>query len=98
MQKEDPKAYATLQEHFADIARSNVDPADLARDLFSAKIIGKARVEEATHPLWGNQDLKRQHILNEVMNSGRLRAFQDFVLIILKMEQCSWLGKRLMRT
>ena len=49
MQKENPEGYATLQENFADIARSNVDPADLACDLFSAKIISKGRVEEATY-------------------------------------------------
>ena len=95
MQQEDPKAYATLQQHFADIAASNLDPTVLAAELFAAKIIGKARIFEASNPAFPAPNVKLQNILNEVMSSGKPGAFQDFVRIILKTEQCYWLGEKL---
>ena len=95
MQREDAKAYDTLQLHFADITESNLDPAALAGGLFAAKIIGKARVDEASNPVWPNPQTKRTSILLEVINSGKPGAFRDFVLLILKMEQCVWLGEKL---
>ena len=99
MEDEDPKAYDTLRKHFAEIARSNLDPADLARELFAAKIIGRAKLDEVSNPSYLAQwCLKRQSILTEVMSSGKPRAFQNFVRIILKMDQCDWLGKKLIGT
>ena len=95
MQQEDPKAYATLQQHFADIAASNLDPTVLAAELFAAKIIGKARIVEASNPVFPAPNVKLQNVLNEVMSSGKPGAFQDFVRIILKTEQCYWLGEKL---
>jgi len=94
MQKEDEKAYETLRLHFADIMGSSLDPTVLAAGLFAADIIGKGRVEEASNPVWNHQT-KRTNILSEVMNSGKPGAFRDFVLLILKMEQCVWLGEKL---
>ena len=95
MQQEDPKAYATLQQHFADIAASNLDPTVLAAELFAAKIIGKARIVEASNPVFPAPNVKLQNILNDVMSSGKPGAFQDFVRIILETEQCYWLGEKL---
>jgi len=95
MQKEDEKAYETLRLHFADITGSSLDPTVLAAGLFAADIIGKARVEEASNPAWPNHQTKRTNILSEVMNSGKPGAFRDFVLLVLKMEQCVWLGEKL---
>lgn len=95
MQQEDRKAYDTLQRHFADIAGSSLDPTDLAAELFAAKIIGRARIVEASNPAFPAPNVKLQNILTEVMSSGKPGAFQDFVHIILKMDQCQWLGQKL---
>ena len=95
MQQEDRKAYDTLQRHFAEIAGSNLDPTVLAAELFAAKIIGKARIIEASNPAFPAPNVKLQNILTEVMSSGKPGAFQDFVHIILKTEQCYWLGEKL---
>ena len=95
MQQEDRKVYDTLQQHFADIAGSSLDPTDLAAELFAAKIIGRARIVEASNPAFPAPNVKLQNILTEVMSSGKPGAFQDFVHIILKMDQCQWLGQKL---
>ena len=95
MQREDAKAYDTLQVHFADITQSNLDPVVLAGGLFADKIISKTRVDEASNPAWPNPQTKRTNILLEVISSGKPGAFRDFVLLILKMEQCVWLGEKL---
>ena len=95
MQQGDQKAYDTLQQHFADIVGSNLDPAVLAAQLFAAKIIGRTKVVEATNPAFPAPNVKLQTILTEVMSSGKPGAFQDFVRIILKTEQCYWLGEKL---
>ena len=96
MQQEDRKAYDTLLQHFADIAGSNLDPTVLAAELFAAKIIGRARIVEASNPAFPAPNVKLQNILTEVMSSGKPGAFQDFVRIIQsKMDQCYWLGEKL---
>ena len=73
------RAYGVLGGKIERIKYSNVDPAWLAEQLLSAKIIGKRDVEMAK-----NADIpkpeRRSELVEIVQGNGRRGVFQKFVI------------------
>ena len=88
------RAYGVLGGKVERIKCSNVDPAWLAEQLLSAKIIGKRDVEMAN-----NADIpkpeRRSELVEIVQGNGRRGVFQKFVNILLCEPHLEWLGEEL---
>ena len=92
MESADPQGYATLQQHFSRICRSNLDPSSLARDLFSEKLI-TSHVKQETNSTHLDDKQKLDKILEGVMANGKPGVFQMFIDIIRREHQ--WLVDKL---
>ena len=93
MQAEDPNAYTALREQFSAITNSELDAARLADDLYAAKLIDGAVVEQMGFPMLRSAKLRA--ILTRVLANGRPGAFREFVLAIMKDSSHEWLAKKL---
>ena len=88
------RAYGVLGGKVERIKCSNVDPAWLAEQLLSAKIIGKRDVEMAK-----NADIpkpeRRSELVEIVQGNGRRGVFETFANIFLCEPHLEWLGEEL---
>ena len=81
MDRTDKAAYTILRDRFAALCSSNFDPATLANELFSKKIINGALRDETTH---GTKNDQRRALVDGVMRAGRPGTFQTFLQILHK--------------
>ena len=94
MEHADRAGHTALTKKLPEFISSSVCPEMLAGRLLACGIIGVATYEEArnTHSV---ESRRRGDLLHTVMGCGRSGAFQDFVHILLEMQACEWLGKKL---
>ena len=88
------RAYGVLGGKIGRIKRSNVDPAWLSEQLFSAKIIGKSDMERAKDVAIPKPE-RRGELVEIVLGNGRPDVFQTFVNIFLSEPHLEWLGEDL---
>lgn len=92
MQSTDQPGYSTLQENYARIVDSTLDPEGTTDHLFTKYLISKATANKVRAERL--EDRQRRLFLDAVMSQGRPGAFQTFVEIVLKDSEL-WLGKEL---
>ena len=82
MQRTDNAAHKVLREYFAALCSSSFDPATVANELFSKKIINEALRDETTRGTTKND--QRRALVDGVMRAGRPGTFQTFMQILHK--------------
>lgn len=91
MQSTDPTGHSTLQENYAKIIDSTLDPQGTTDHLFTKNFISKATANKVrAERLESGQ---RRLLLDAVMSQGQPGAFLGFVEIVLK--DSEWLGEQL---
>ena len=81
MQRTDNAAHKVLREYFAALCSSGFDPATVANELFSKKIINEALRDETTR---GTKNDQRRALVDGVLRAGRPGTFQTFLQILHK--------------
>lgn len=94
MQKTDQAAYNSLLSHFADLSNSSFDPANVAGELFAAGVIGDATLFTARQETV-NPANRRMEIVQVVMANGKEGVFRNFVQVLMKGKQNSFLCEKL---
>lgn len=84
----------TLQENFAKITGSALEPGALAGELFQRKLIGMAMAEDASNPHNSKRDRLAAMVM-AVMGNGSPGGFKAFVEAVEKDRSCEWLAKEL---
>ncbi len=84
----------TLQENFAKITGSPLDPGTLADELFQRQLINKATTEEASSP-YAPKSRRLHAIVMAVMGNGSPGAFRAFVEAVRKDQASAWLAQAL---
>ena len=94
MEHTDRAGHIALTKRLPEFINSSVCPENLAGRLLARAIIGEDAYEAAqnTH---STESHRRGNLLQTVKGSGRSGAFQDLVHILLEMQQCEWLGEKL---
>ena len=85
---------STLQDNFAKITGSSLDPGMLADELYERRLINKPTVESASDTR-ERRDKRLHDIVMAVMDSGKKGGFRDFVEAVKKDEASEWLAQLL---
>ncbi len=85
---------ATIQENFAKITGSALDPGSLADELFQRGLISKEVAEEASS-LFTPKGRRLNAIVMAVMGNGSPGSFKGFVEAVRKDPASEWLAQEL---